>query len=129
LAALAVGDQARQRAAEQALAQALTDPAQRGATVDAGLCHGFAGMAHLAMRVAADAEPPTATRLCAAASELLDAVHHPDTDPQLTAAALLDPAGPGPGLLDGAAGIALAVQAPASAALPHTCWDACLLIR
>lgn len=131
LAALAVADRTRQRAAEQALARALSDPAQRGATVDAGLCHGFAGMAHLAVWVAADADadPHTATRLRAAAADLLDAVHHPDTDPRLTAAALLGPAGPGPGLLDGAAGVALAVHSPATGALPHTSWDACLLIR
>jgi lantibiotic biosynthesis protein len=129
LAALAIDDPPRQRAAEHALAAALTDPAQRGATVDPSLCHGFAGMAHLAARMADDADPPTATRIRAAAAGLLDAVHHPDTDPQLTAEALLDAAGPGPGLLDGAAGVALAVQAPATGQMPRTCWDACLLIR
>jgi hypothetical protein len=127
LAALAVGDPARQRLAEDSLARAVTDPAQRAATLDASLCHGFAGMAHLAVRMAEDADPDTAARLWAAAADLLDAVHRPDTDPQLTAAALLDPAGSGPGLLEGAAGVALAAQAPGAATLPHTRWDACLL--
>lgn len=128
LAALAVGDLTRRRAAEQALLGALTDPAQRSTTVDAGLCHGFAGLAHLAVRVAADADPDIATRLRATVGGLLDAVHRPGTDPQLTAAALLDPAAAGPGLLDGAAGVALAVQAPATGVSTRTGWDACLLI-
>ncbi|KQX77084.1 hypothetical protein [Streptomyces sp. Root1310] len=34
----------------------------------------------------------------------------------------------GPGLLDGAAGIALAVHSAASAVPPRNGWDACLLI-
>lgn len=128
LAALALGDRDRQQTAEYALIRALTDPTQRTATVDASLCHGFAGMAHLATRTAADAGPATAPALHIAAGDLLDAVHHPATDPQVTAAELLDPAGPGPGLLEGAAGVAVAVQTPATASLPHTRWDACLLV-
>ncbi|HLL66733.1 MAG TPA: lanthionine synthetase C family protein [Micromonosporaceae bacterium] len=128
LAALAVDDPTRQRQAEDAMARALTDPGQRAAIVDPSLCHGFAGVAHLAMRMAADADPDTAARLHAAARDLLDAVHPPDTDPQRTAAALLDPAGAGPGLLEGAAGVALAVHAPGTGTPPRTGWDACLLI-
>jgi hypothetical protein len=128
LAALAIGDPGRQQLAEQALARALTDPVQRAATIDPSLCHGFAGLAHLAMRVAADAGPGTAARLRIIARELLDAIHPPDADPLLTAAALLDPAGPGPGLLEGAAGVALAIQALGAERPPHTRWDACLLI-
>jgi class I lanthipeptide synthase len=34
----------------------------------------------------------------------------------------------GPGFLNGAAGIALALQMPATAVPPHCAWDACLLI-
>jgi hypothetical protein len=128
LAGLALGDTARQRTAEHALLRALTDPAQRAAMTDPSLCHGFAGLAHLAIRTAAEADPDTASRLRAAAAQLLDAVHPSDAEPQLTAAALLHPIGPGPGLLEGASGVALAVHAPATGALPRTRWDACLLI-
>ncbi|WP_066374733.1 lanthionine synthetase C family protein [Herbidospora mongoliensis] len=129
LAAIVLGDVDRQRAAERALVLALNDPAQRAATVDASLCHGFGGMAHLATQMAADADLETAAQLRAAAEAMLDAVHPPDTDPEITTAALLHPEGRGPGLLEGAAGVALAVQAPAAAMLPQTGWDACLLIR
>jgi hypothetical protein len=128
LAALALGDRKRQHLAEQALIQALTDLAQHATVIDGSLCHGFAGMAHLAARMAADAGPENGPRLRTAATELLNSVHHPDTDPRQTAAALLDPTGPGPGLLDGAAGTALAASTPATGVLPSTSWDACLLI-
>lgn len=126
LAALALGDTARQRTAEHALLRALTDPAQRAATTDPSLCHGYAGLAHLAIRTAAHADPNTAPQLRAAAADLLDAIHPPDADPQLTAAALLGVTGPG--LLEGASGVALAVHAPATGAPSRTRWDACLLI-
>ncbi|MEH1124850.1 lanthionine synthetase C family protein [Micromonospora sp. CPCC 206061] len=126
LAALAIADTDRRLLAENAAVNALTDPAQRTATVDSSLCHGFAGMAHLATRMAADAGPHTAERLRAVASELLDAVHPPDADPRTTATTLL--ASAGPGLLEGAAGVALAAHAPAAGTLPRTRWDACLLI-
>jgi hypothetical protein len=128
LAASAVGDRSRQHLAEQALIQALADPAQRATVTDASLCHGFTGMAHVAARMAADAGEDNGRQLRAAATRLLDAVHQPNTDPGQTAAALLDPDGPGPGLLDGAAGTALAISTPATGILPTTGWDAHLLI-
>lgn len=126
LAAQATADTDRQRLAENAALAALTDPAQRAATIDSSLCHGFAGMAHLATRMAAAAAPDTAARLHTVASQLLDAVHPPHADPQTTAETLLNTAGPG--LLEGAAGVALATHAPAAGTLPRTRWDACLLI-
>jgi len=128
LAAIALGDTDRQHQAEHAVIQAMADPGQRAATTDSSVCHGYAGMAHLVTRMAADASPYAADRLRAVARELLDAVHPPDTDPQQAAAALLDPTGPGPGLLDGAAGVALAVHAPVTGTLPQSRWDACLLV-
>ncbi|MGH2599505.1 MAG: lanthionine synthetase, partial [Dehalococcoidia bacterium] len=60
--------------------------------------------------------------------DLLDAVQLPDTEPKDTAATLLDPAGAGPGLLEGAAGIALAAHAAATLTAPRFKWDTCLLI-
>jgi lantibiotic biosynthesis protein len=128
VAALASGDTGRQRMAEDALARALTDPAQLAATTGASLCHGYAGLAHIAAIAAADAGPGTASRLHALIPGLLDAVQPPGTDPGHTAAALLGEAGCGPGFLEGATGVALACLAPATTTLPRSGWDACLLI-
>ncbi|MER6352821.1 lanthionine synthetase C family protein [Streptomyces sp. NPDC001634] len=128
LAALALGDTDRQINAENALVAALTDADQLKATTDNGLCHGFAGLAHLAARMADDAHPSTVGRLRAAIPALLAAVHPPGTDPDLVATALIQDEERGPGLLDGAAGIALALLAPSTAAPPRSAWDACLLI-
>ncbi|MFB6904016.1 lanthionine synthetase C family protein [Streptomyces bacillaris] len=128
LAALALGGASRQVEAEYALVAALTDPEQLKATTDNGLCHGFAGLAHAAARTADDAHPSTAGRLRAAIPTLLAAVIPPGTDPELMATALIQEKEGGPGLLDGAAGVALALLAPSTAAPPRTAWDACLLI-
>ncbi|WP_330288781.1 lanthionine synthetase C family protein [Streptomyces sp. NBC_00576] len=128
LAALALGDADRQIDAENALVAALTDPEQLKATTDNGLCHGFAGLAHTAARTADDAHPSTAGNLRAAIPALLAAVIPPGTDPELMATALIQDEEGGPGLLDGAAGIALALLAPSTAAPPRSAWDACLLI-
>ncbi|WP_129307260.1 lanthionine synthetase C family protein [Streptomyces sp. L2] len=128
LTALALGDTRRQIDAENALVAALTDPEQLKATTDNGLCHGFAGLAHAAARTADDAHPSTAGRLRAAIPALLTAVIPPGNDPELMATALLSDEQTGPGLLDGAAGIALALLAPSTTAPPRSAWDACLLL-
>ncbi|MCZ4513984.1 lanthionine synthetase C family protein [Streptomyces sp. ActVer] len=128
LAALALGDTDRQIDAENALVAALTDSNQLKATTDNGLCHGFAGLAHIAARTADDAHPSTVGQLRAAIPALLAAVHPPGTDPALTATALIQDEERGPGLLDGAAGTALALIAPSTATPPRSAWDACLLI-
>ncbi|MGX9886578.1 lanthionine synthetase C family protein [Streptomyces sp. NPDC002276] len=128
LAALALGDASRQVDAENALVAALTNPDQLRATTDNGLCHGFAGLAHIAARTADDAHPSTVGRLRAAIPALLTVVHPPGTDPAYAAATLIQDEERGPGFLDGAAGIALAVLAPGTAAPPRSAWDACLLI-
>ncbi|MFD5425343.1 lanthionine synthetase C family protein [Streptomyces sp. NPDC127084] len=127
LASMALGDTDRQVLAENALISALTDPAQLAATNDSGLCHGYAGLAHVAARAADDALPTTAGQLRALIPALLHVIHPPGTDAEKAAVALaLAPEGPG--LLDGAAGIALAVLAPSSTVPPSTAWDSCLLI-
>ncbi|MFJ9894254.1 lanthionine synthetase C family protein [Streptomyces sp. NPDC091280] len=128
LAALALGDTRRQIDAENALVAALSDPEQLRATTDNGLCHGFAGLAHVAARTADDAHPSTSGQLRAAIPALLTAIHPADTDPERTATGLIQNDQRGPGLLDGAAGIALALLAPDTAVRPQTAWDACLLI-
>ncbi|MFE9926197.1 lanthionine synthetase C family protein [Streptomyces sp. NPDC005774] len=128
LAALALGDTGRQVDAENALVVALTDPDQLKATTDTGLCHGFAGLAHIAARTADDAHPSTVGRLRAVIPAFLTAVHPPGTDPDLAATALIQDEERGPGLLDGAAGRALALLASSTAAPPRPAWDTCLLI-
>ncbi|MFJ6934589.1 lanthionine synthetase C family protein [Streptomyces globosus] len=128
LAAIALGDRRRQLAAEHSLLAALTDPQQLRETTDNGLCHGFAGLAHIAARAASDALALTAGQLRAVLPALLSAVHPPGSDPAAAAAGLLQTPEPDPGLLDGAAGIALALLAPATGTPPQTSWDTCLLI-
>ncbi|WP_030661983.1 lanthionine synthetase C family protein [Streptomyces cellulosae] len=128
LAALARDDDGRQLDAENALVAALTDPAQLKATTGNALCHGFAGLAHVAARAADDAHPSTAGQLRATIPALITAVHPPGTDPAHAATTLMQDEEHGPGLLDGAAGIALALLAPSTAEPPRSTWDACLLI-
>jgi hypothetical protein len=113
LAALARRDPDRQRLYEDALVRCLTDPEQRSKITDAGLCHGWAGVYQTAFRAAHDAAAPALRA----------------TLPDLTAA-LTRHAQPGgdPGLLQGAAGTALALTTAAHDAAPTSGWDACLLI-
>ncbi|WP_329131109.1 lanthionine synthetase C family protein [Streptomyces sp. NBC_01476] len=128
LGALALGDTRRQVKAEAALVAALTDFAQLKATTDNGLCHGYAGLAHVAARAAAHAHPSTTGQLRVAIPPLLRAVCQPGTDSATVAAALVQDEVAGPGFLDGAAGIALALLAPATETSPISAWDSCLLI-
>ncbi|MEJ8632423.1 lanthionine synthetase C family protein [Streptomyces sp. MS2.AVA.5] len=128
LAALALGDTRRQIGAEKAVVAALTDPAQLKVTTDHGLCHGFAGLAHVASRTADDAHPTTVGQLRTAIPPLLSAVYPRGNHPIATATTVLRDEEAGPGFLNGAAGIALAITAPATATSPRTAWDACLLI-
>ena len=127
LAGLALGDTARQVGAETALVTALTDPAHLRATTDPGLCHGFAGLAHVAARTAEIAHPSTAGRLRAAIPPLLAAACPPETatGPGPAADALVHGTS-GPGFLDGAAGMALGLLGATTT--PSTAWDSCLLL-
>ncbi|MFJ1795361.1 lanthionine synthetase C family protein [Kitasatospora griseola] len=115
LAALALGDPGRRRLAEHALLTALSDPGQLSKTLDASLCHGFTGLAHIAALAADDAPEPEAAPLRRLATELLDR------------APLPDPAD-GPGLLEGSAGTALAALAPSLGKQPATGWATRFLI-
>ncbi|MEW2330595.1 lanthionine synthetase C family protein [Micromonospora chersina] len=126
LAALATGDPVRRVTAADALARALTDPGQLAATTDPSLCHGYAGLAHIAHRVAADAPPGIAARLGARVPDLLSMIDPTDAGPRPTAAALIA-ATPGPGLLEGAAGVALAALSCSTASTPASSWDSCLI--
>ncbi|MGW0822526.1 lanthionine synthetase C family protein [Streptomyces sp. NPDC002845] len=122
LAALAIGDTERQQAAEGALVRALTDPGQLAATTDRSLCHGYAGMAHIAAQTAADA---LTQDLPARIPHLLEEI---GTAPDTVAAALTQADGGDIGLLEGGAGVALALLAVGTGA-PLSGWDAFLLIN
>ncbi|MFG2504655.1 lanthionine synthetase C family protein [Streptomyces rubiginosohelvolus] len=126
LAALALGDSDLQVEVEAALLDALSDRAQLRATTDSGLCHGFAGLVHIAARAAADADRATAGQLRAAIPALLTVLVPPGSVPGDAAALLLEDAA-GAGLLDGAAGTALGLLTADSTDPPRTAWDACLL--
>ncbi|MFS8104072.1 lanthionine synthetase C family protein [Lentzea alba] len=113
LAALALGDDSRLQIAEDVLISAVTDPAQHVLVNDASLCHGYAGLTRITARAATDATGSSATRLNTLATELLRrARSHPVPE--------------GPGVLEGIAGVGLAVLAAATE--PATSWDTCLLI-
>jgi lantibiotic biosynthesis protein len=113
LAAIATGDEQRQRDFEDGLARCLTDPAQLGRVTDTGLCHGWAGIYQTAWRAAHDATTPTLSAILPDLAEAL--AHH---------------AAPGPdcSFLEGDAGTALALHTAAHDAAPTSGWDACLLI-
>ncbi|MFB7618892.1 lanthionine synthetase C family protein [Kitasatospora sp. NPDC056181] len=112
LAALATEDEARARSAEQALSDCLADSAQLAELADNSLCHGTTGLRLLTHRFA-------------------DRVPIPDTADRLRAAAdgvpLLDIEPAEPGLLEGAAGTALALQT-LTTVRDGINWDACLLL-
>ncbi|RLV04292.1 hypothetical protein CTZ27_09940 [Streptomyces griseocarneus] len=108
LAGTALGDEAPRDLAVRALKAALRRPAAvRRVDGDPGLCHGLAGLLHITSRFAHDTGDP---ELAATAAGL---------------AASSFPAG-GPGFLDGAAGVALALLAAATDTGPA--WDRVLLL-
>jgi hypothetical protein len=115
LAGTATGDTARQQLAEHALTECLSDASQLGRIIDSGLCHGWAGLFQTAWRAAADASTPMiANRLPYLADQLLQ---HAEPNACM-----------GTGLLEGDAGVALALSTAADTAPTISGWDACLLI-
>jgi lantibiotic biosynthesis protein len=116
LAGIATGDGHRQQMYEQALALCLDDPAQQARITDGGLCHGWAGVYQTVWHAAHDA-----------GTQALDA-HLPRLAENLSRRARPGKAS-GPGFLDGAAGIALALHTAAHNVAPLSGWDACLLIE
>ena len=113
LAGIATGDTARQDLAEHALAGCLSDPAQLARINDISLCHGWAGLFQTTWRAARDA------RTAELASRDITRLLAPQTRPQ---------AGDGSGLLEGDAGLALALHTAARDMPPESGWDACLLL-
>jgi lantibiotic biosynthesis protein len=115
LAGIATHDAHRQQTYEQALLSCLDDPAQQARITDGGLCHGWAGVFQTVWRAARDGGTSgLANHLPRLAGNL-------DHQAQSGTAA-------GPGLLDGAAGTALALHTATHNVAPTSGWDACLLI-
>ncbi|HUR02615.1 MAG TPA: lanthionine synthetase C family protein [Nonomuraea sp.] len=96
----------------------------------ASLCHGWAGLLHAASRIAADSDgDPAALRVADVAAQrmidLFDAdlpfgYRYPMPAPRKPA--------DGVGLLEGAAGTALALHGYATGSAPKTRWDAALMV-
>ncbi|GAA3428757.1 lanthionine synthetase C family protein [Streptosporangium nondiastaticum] len=113
LAARALNDQARQRAAEDALLACVTDSAQLARLDTPALCHGWAGLIATVATMAADAATPALTcQLPALITCLLDRL---DLD-----------TGEHDGLIDGTAGAALLLHSLTTA--PLTGWTDSLLL-
>jgi lantibiotic biosynthesis protein len=117
IAALATGDSTRQHRSQTALTKTLLDAVERERINDVGLCHGWAGTFQTGWRAALDAQDPELDAAVASTAQAL-------------ARAADFGRGPGdePGLLDGTAGLALALTTAALDAAPISGWDACLLI-
>ncbi|MEN8649452.1 lanthionine synthetase C family protein [Streptomyces sp. 21So2-11] len=115
LAALALRDRVRQKAAEDALARCLSDPFQLARISDPALCHGLAGLLATTWHVAADAATPALTD------------HLPHLLDRLLAHTRDTPSGALPGLIEGSAGIALTLHTLATGTSGG--WPACLLLN
>src|SRR6266511_4158651 len=117
LAALATADTARQDIAEHALAHCLADPTQLARITDTSLCHGWAGLHQTAWRAAREARTPAIADALPHLTDLLVRHGRPGH-------------ADGTGLLEGDAGLALALHTAAHPATePISGWDACLLIN
>ncbi|MEV6987275.1 lanthionine synthetase C family protein [Sphaerisporangium sp. NPDC051017] len=114
LAGMALGDAARQQAAENAMLATLRDPEQLDLLPEIGLCHGMAGLLQAAWRMATDSRSPDiGAELPRLTARLAAQLSHPLPDPEL---------------LDGAAGAALALHTVGIGAAPATGWDTFLLL-
>ncbi|HEU5023608.1 MAG TPA: lanthionine synthetase C family protein [Spirillospora sp.] len=113
LAAIATGETVRQRTAESALSETLTSRSLERLTGH-GLCHGTAGVYQTAYRAARDS---TDSRLSRQLPALASALAHGDAGVCVKK-----------GLLNGRAGVELALET-AQFGTPHDSgWDRCLLI-
>lgn len=123
---LAAGDAGRADWAEIATGLALRAAArhpQQTGVMDAGLCHGTAGLAHLFGRMyQLTGEPELASAAVTWAGRTLACCTEADAADPGSAA----PPWKGPGLLEGAAGVALCLLAASTATEPV--WDQALLV-
>ncbi|TDB77584.1 lanthionine synthetase [Actinomadura sp. KC216] len=115
LAAIATGDDHRRHLAEASLVACLSDPTQLNKLVDGSLCHGWAGVYQTTLRASRDALNSQISARLPHLTKLL--TRH--------AARQFEPAG----LLEGRAGLALALYTAAGAKPPISGWDTCLMIN
>jgi len=127
LAARDAGEPAWAAAATGLAVRAATRPPDQTGVVDAGLCHGSAGLAHLFNRMyQMTAEPALADAARFWVERTLELCSAMAPGRGVTPTEATRPAWKGPGLLEGAAGIALAMEAAATTAEPA--WDQMLLV-
>lgn len=127
LAAREAGEPAWASAATGLAVRAAARPPGQTGVVDAGLCHGSAGLAHLFNRMyQMTAEPALADAARFWVERTLALCPAMAPGQGVTPAAAAQPAWKGPGLLEGAAGVALAMEAAATTAEPV--WDQMLLL-
>lgn len=100
-----------------------------GAIHDFSLCHGWAGLLQITTRMSCDTGAPGYWAAADAMAERISAAFDPDKPFGYHLDHPSARLGPDrPGLLDGAAGIALALHCHARRAAPRTEWDAALLL-
>lgn len=119
-ACIALGDTARKKFYETALQLCLSDESQTAELVDAGLCHGWAGVVQTTFRASLDADTPALGVLL---PHLITNLHSQAASKAGTGEET------GHGLLNGDTGTALALLTAAYGAAPATGWDSCLLIN
>jgi hypothetical protein len=123
LAGRDLGEPSWQLMGTQLALRAARRPARQTGVSDAGVCHGTAGLAHLFSRAyQLTGEPELAEAAVAWLERTLAMCAHPGGDEAGAPA----PGWNGPGLLEGAAGIALVLLAACTPAEPV--WDQMLLI-
>jgi lantibiotic biosynthesis protein len=116
LAGMALGDPGQQQIAETAMLAVLRDPGQLGRLADLGLCHGSSGLLHCAWRMSADALTP------GIGEEL------PELAARITSKLAGSSRPAGPDLLDGTAGVALALHTIGTGSAPAPHWDSFLAL-
>lgn len=117
LAGMALRDSTRQQVGETAMLRTLREPTQQNRlNRELGLCHGVAGLLHCAWRMSSGALTPEVRqelpRLTVLLVGELGSVRQPVR----------------PGLLDGMAGIALALHSIGMGSVPAPCWDSFLAL-
>jgi hypothetical protein len=117
LAGLALGDQARMRTAERALAGCALDQQVTRLLTDASLCHGWAGLVQALWRAAGDALSPQPLRAALREARRGMEDHLARAGPPASS-----------GLLEGTSGIQLAQNDLPHAGDEPPAWDACLLL-
>ncbi|MFI9402526.1 lanthionine synthetase C family protein [Nocardia sp. NPDC052316] len=127
LAGIALGDNALTETAVATMAAVFRRPAaDRRIDASAGLCHGVAGLLQITLRFAHDTGDAVFTTAAAALTSQLLAMFEPERRYGYSALAESGSATDDPSLLDGAAGVALALLAAATDVAPS--WDRTLLL-